>query len=56
MWTDLDERMWETQYSISKNGFITLPVPLAEGDTLRYQAHSITVVDLLTMNSNTPTL
>jgi uncharacterized protein (TIGR02217 family) len=34
MWTDLNERMWETQYSISKNGFITLPVPLAEGDTL----------------------
>lgn len=34
MWTDLDERMWETQYSISKNGFISLPVPLAEDDTL----------------------
>lgn len=34
MWTDLNEKMWEIQYSISKNGFISLPVPLAEGDTL----------------------
>ena len=34
MWNNLDERMWETQYNISKNGFISLPMPLAEGDTL----------------------
>lgn len=34
MWTDLDNRMWEMQYSIGKNGFLTLPVPLANGDSL----------------------
>ena len=34
MWTDLNTRMWEMQYSISKNGLLTLPVPLAEGDAL----------------------
>ncbi|CAH1069037.1 Uncharacterized conserved protein [Acinetobacter phage MD-2021a] len=32
MWTDLNARMWTTQYSISKNGALTLPIPLAEGD------------------------
>lgn len=35
MWTDLNTRMWEMQYGISKNGLLTLPVPLAEGDTLK---------------------
>ncbi|MFV5500416.1 DUF2460 domain-containing protein [Acinetobacter towneri] len=34
MWTDLNTRMWEMQYGISKNGLLTLPVPLAEGDAL----------------------
>ncbi|MEK5752396.1 DUF2460 domain-containing protein [Acinetobacter variabilis] len=37
MWTDLDERMWETQYEITKKGMLTLPVPLAEGDTLQVE-------------------
>lgn len=34
MWTDLNDQMWEMQYGISKNGLLTLPVPLAAGDTL----------------------
>ena len=34
MWTDLNTRMWAMQYSVSKNGVLTLPVPLAEGDKL----------------------
>ena len=34
MWTDLEARMWAMQYSVSKNGVLTLPVPLAEGDKL----------------------
>lgn len=37
MWTDLNTRMWEMQYGISKNGLLTLPVALAEGDTLSIQ-------------------
>ena len=37
MWTDLNTRMWEMQYGISKNGLLTLPVPLAEGDALNVQ-------------------
>ncbi|MFX7551412.1 DUF2460 domain-containing protein [Acinetobacter baumannii] len=32
MWTDLNTRMWAMQYSVSKNGVLTLPVPLAAGD------------------------
>ena len=32
MWTDLEARMWAMQYSVSKNGVLTLPVPLAAGD------------------------
>ena len=35
MWTDLNTRMWEMQYGISKNGLLTMPVPLAAGDTLK---------------------
>lgn len=35
MWTDLNTRMWEMQYGISKNGLLTLPVALAEGDALK---------------------
>lgn len=34
MWTDLNDQMWETQYSITKNGLLTLPVQLADGDIL----------------------
>lgn len=34
MWTDLEALMWAMQYSVSKNGLLTLPVPLAEGDAL----------------------
>ena len=34
MWTDLNTRMWEMQYGISKNGVLTLPVPLAAGDSV----------------------
>lgn len=37
MWTDLNAQMWETQYGITKNGLLTLPVPLADGDTLSVQ-------------------
>lgn len=32
MWTDLEARMWDMQYGVSKNGVLTLPVPLAAGD------------------------
>lgn len=32
MWTDLEARMWDMQYSISKSGILSLPVPLAAGD------------------------
>lgn len=32
MWTDLEVRMWDMQYGVSKNGVLTLPVPLAAGD------------------------
>ena len=32
MWTDLEALMWAMQYSVSKNGVLTLPVPLAAGD------------------------
>ena len=32
MWTDLEVRMWDMQYGVSKNGILTLPVPLAAGD------------------------
>lgn len=32
MWSDLEARMWDMQYGVSKNGVLTLPVPLAEGD------------------------
>lgn len=32
MWTDLNARMWDMQYGISKSGILTLPVPLAAGD------------------------
>ena len=35
MWSDLDAQMWETQYEITKDGMLILPVPLAEGDTLQ---------------------
>lgn len=34
MWTDPDERMWAMQYSVSKTGVLTLPVPLAVGDSV----------------------
>lgn len=34
MWTDLNDQMWETQYGITKNGLLTLPVPLADGEIL----------------------
>jgi len=34
MWTDLNARMWDMQYGISKSGILTLPVPLAEGDSV----------------------
>ena len=37
MWTDPSDQMWETQYSITKNGLLILPVPLADGDTLSVQ-------------------
>ena len=37
MWTDLNDQMWETQYGITKNGLLTLPVPLANGDILSVQ-------------------
>ncbi|ENU40174.1 DUF2460 domain-containing protein [Acinetobacter johnsonii] len=32
MWTDLEARMWDMQYGVSKNGVLTLPAPLAAGD------------------------
>ena len=35
MWNDLNTRMWAMQYGISKNGLLTMPVPLATGDTLK---------------------
>jgi hypothetical protein len=35
MWSDLDAQMWETQYEITEDGMLILPVPLAEGDTLQ---------------------
>ncbi len=34
MWTDLEARMWDMQYGVSKNGVLTLPVPLAAGDSV----------------------
>ena len=34
MWTDLEARMWDMQYGVSKNGVLTLPVPLAAGDKI----------------------
>ena len=34
MWTDPDARMWTMQYSVSKTGVLTLPVPLAAGDSV----------------------
>lgn len=34
MWTDLEARMWDMQYGVSKNGVLTLPVPLAVGDSV----------------------
>lgn len=34
MWTDPEASMWVMQYSISKNGILILPVPLAEGESL----------------------
>lgn len=34
MWTDPATEMWVEQYGISKNGILTLPEPLAAGDTL----------------------
>ena len=34
MWTDLESRMWAMQWGISKNGILTLPVPLASGDSV----------------------
>ena len=34
MWTDLEALMWAMQYSVSKNGVLTLPVPLAAGDSV----------------------
>ena len=34
MWTDLEVRMWDMQYGVSKNGVLTLPVPLAAGDSV----------------------
>lgn len=34
MWTDLNARMWDMQYSVSKKGILTLPVPLAAGDSV----------------------
>ena len=37
MWTDPSDQMWETQYGITKNGRLILPVPLADGDTLSVQ-------------------
>lgn len=39
MWTNLDEKMWETQYGISKNGILTMPVPLAEGESLNVKGN-----------------
>ncbi|EXA67164.1 hypothetical protein J504_1124 [Acinetobacter baumannii 348935] len=35
MWTDLEAKMWVTQYEITKNGLLNLPIPLAAGDTLQ---------------------
>lgn len=34
MWTDLNTKMWDLQYNISKNGILTLPVPLGTGEKL----------------------
>ena len=34
IWTDLEARMWDMQYGVSKNGVLTLPVPLAAGDSV----------------------
>lgn len=34
MWTNPTAIMWKMQYNISKNGVLTLPVPLASGDKI----------------------
>ena len=34
MWTDLKAQMWDIQYNVSKNGVLTLPLPLAAGESI----------------------